>query len=231
MVVTSVSNYGFHSFFHWSISKIWDCLKHLLNKAARLQMHRESNWSWSSVKEQIQGPDHLQILLSIQYRPPFRTTDTILGMNSSEYWVCQITLQIKSTAKGKIIFFTEYDYFAPCCSNLPDMFSMRLWLILLLNTRPICLHSKPIPEFVTVHILILDWDYSTSKHTGQRLSFESTWTWPHFRYTYGCCFSFTVPSFIPKFNLRGITRVFSPTGHWGRPAFSSSTSASKCCFV
>lgn len=71
----------------------------------------------------------------------------------------------------------------------------------------------------------------TSRHTGQHpLSCPQSywpWTWPQFRYTYGCCFSFTVSSLILEVNLRGITSVFSSTGHCGWPAFNSSTSVSK----
>ena len=92
------------------------------------------------------------------------------------------------------------------------------------------LHQQSLFWYLRIH---------TSRHMGQRLSFESLscpqswwpWTWPQFKYTYGCCFSFTVSSFMLRVSLRGITRVFSPTGHCGRPAFNSSTSVSRWCLV
>ena len=116
---------------------------------------------------------------------------------------------------------------------LSELFSS----ILLLNSWPFCPHSAPIWDFINS-------PYSgtrihTSRHMGQRLSFESLscpqswwpWTWPQFKYTYGCCFSFTVSSLMLRVSLRGITSVFSPTGHCGRPAFNSSTSVSRWCLV
>jgi hypothetical protein len=104
-----------------------------------------------------------------------------------------------------------------------------LWLILLLSSWNLCLHSTPVLDFINSR-------YSgTSRQMGQHpLSCpQSQWpcTWPQFRYTYGCCLSSVVLSLTLGDNLRGITRVFSPTGHWGRPAFNSSTSVSKWCLV
>lgn len=112
-------------------------------------------------------------------------------------------------------------------------FLILFWLILLLNSWPFCLHSTPTLDFINS-----SYKYSstrlqmgTSRHTGQHpLSCpQSYWpcTWPQFRYTYGCCSSFTVSSLILEVNLRGITSVFISTGHFGWPAFNSSTSVSK----
>ena len=52
-------------------------------------------------------------------------------------------------------------------------------------------------------------------------------TCPQFRYTMGCDSGSTLLEFF----LEGMTRVCSPTGHCGRPAFMSSRHCSSCLFV
>lgn len=71
----------------------------------------------------------------------------------------------------------------------------------------------------------------TFRHSGQVRAVLSSfcphwccpWTWPHCRYTYGC------RSDSPRVPFLGSTRVFSPTGHWGRPALMVSTRFSNSC--
>jgi len=113
------------------------------------------------------------------------------------------------------------------------VFLILFWLIPLLNSWPLCLHSTSILDFInsSYKYSVTRLQMGTSRHTGQHpLSCPQSywpWTWPQFRYTYGCCFSFTASLLILEVNLRGITSVFSSTGHCGWPAFNSSTSVSK----